>query len=204
MKKLWPFLLSALFLAACGPLPITIDLLPTLKQNGYDQKSFSRPVAVPPGTPLNDQDLKLPDANGFAFDFEVPSLPARPASLVLDYRARLDYGIECLNDLGGTAIAQVYLAGDPQNLWQSPLEGADASAAVKQQGTLTLEGSARLSQAQLQAVLDGHLVLGVELKTQGLTGQPSSDPACQQNGQTLVKFTGRYQIERAVVEVRFL
>ena len=203
MKRFWPLLLSAFFLAACGPLPITIDLMPSLQQNGYDRGSATQTVAVPPGAQLSDQDLKVPDANGYRFTFEVPNLPASPASLVFDYQATLDYQLACIDNLGGTLNAQVYLAGDAAQLWQSPLDGAQVSAPVKSQDTLTLKGSARLSQAQLDAVLNGSLVLGVELKTQGLTGQASIDPACQQNGQTQVKFSGQYQIQKAVVEVRF-
>lgn len=203
MKKLWPFLLIAVFLAACGPLPIPIDLLPALKQGGYDHDTFTQTLPVPPGATLEDQTVRFPNENGFDLNFEVPSLPATPASLVLDYRADFSYRVDCVDNLGGKIRAQAYLAGDSAELWNSPLEGAAVSADLDAQGSLRLSGQARLTQAQLDAVMTGHAVLGLELATQNIRGQASSDPACVQAGQTQVKISGEYHIQRAVVEVRF-
>jgi hypothetical protein len=203
MKKFWPFLLAALFLAACGPLPIPIDLLPALKQGGYDQGTFTKPLTVPPGTPLKDQTVLFPDGNGFDLRFDVPSLPANPASLVLDYQADFSYRVDCVDSLGGKIQAQAYLAKDSASLWNSPLEGAAVTANLAPEDTLRLSGQARLSQAQLDAVMSGHAVLGLALSTENASGQASSDSACVQNGQTQVRISGEYRIQRAVVEVRF-
>ncbi len=203
MKKLWPFLLIAFFLAACGPLPVPIDLLPALRDGGYDQGTFTKTLAVPPGTTLEDQTVLFPDGNGFDLRFDVPSLPANPASLVLDYQADFSYRVDCVDNLGGKISAQAYLAGDSAELWNSPLEGAAVSADLDAQGSLRLSGQARLTQAQLDAVMSGHAVLGLELATENTRGQASNEPACVQDGQTLVRISGEYRIQRAVVEVRF-
>ncbi len=204
VKHLFLLSLLALVMAACGPLPVTIDLLPTLKQNGYDHGSFSETVAVAPGTELTDQDLKLPDENGYAFTFQVPNLPATPSSLVLNYEVELGYQVACIDNLAGQIQAQIYLAGPSADLWANPLKGASVLATIRNQDTLTLKGQAGLSQDQIDAVLNGSLVLGIELKTEGLSGQASTDAACIQDGETQVTISGEYQIKQAVIEARFL
>ena len=207
VKPLFLLSLLALVMAACGPLPVTIDLLPTLKQNGYDHGSFSKTVAVPPGTELTDQNLKIPDENGYAFTFQVPDLPATPSSLVLNYEVELGYQVACIDNLGGQIQAQIYLAGPSADLWANPLQDAGVLTTIRNQDTLTLKGQAQLSQDrqdQIDAVLNGSLVLGIELKTEGLSGQASTDAACIQNGETQVTIFGEYQIKQAVIEARFL
>lgn len=199
-------LLAALALAAagCGPLPVTIDLLPVLEEKGYDQQPFSEAVRTAPGTALSDLLLRIPDENGYALTFPLPDLPASPTSLVLDYRADLEYQIGCIDNLGGEIEAQVFLAGPSSDLWTQPLEGARVQAEIRYHDTLTLKGRASLTQDQLDAVLQGSLVLGVEFRTSGLSGQASNDPACLRNGEVEVTVSGNYQIERAVIEARFL
>ena len=204
VKHLFLLSLLALVMAACGPLPVTIDLLPTLKQNGYDHGSFSETVAVAPGTELTDQDLKLPDENGYAFTFQVPDLPATPSSLVLNYEVELGYQVACIDNLDGQIQAQIYLAGPSADLWASPLQDAGVLTTIRNQDTLTLKGQAQLNQDQIDAVLNGSLVLGIELKTEGLSGQASTDAACIQDGETQVTISGEYQIKQAVIEARFL
>ena len=181
-------------------MPIRIDLLPELKKYNYNEGTFTQSIDAQPGMEFNKdvEDFKLPDEDGYTVSFQVPNLPANPKSMTLDYKVGVGYQIKCAEDLGGNITAQVYLAGDSHELWSSPLNGATTSATIdaKGTGTLDLEGSAKLTDKQLNAVLNGSLVLGLRLKTQGLTGKVSEN--CNQ-----VQITGKYTIDKAMIEIRF-
>ena len=196
--KLLPLLALVFLLAGCGTLPIKIDLLPTLKNYGYDQGSFSKTFEAQSGATLTeDLEFRLPDDTGYSFTFEVPELPATPASMALNYKINIGYQIECIEGLTGEIAAQVYLSGEPSKLWDSPLEGATTRIAIQDRGDLNLEGKTFLTQEQLEAVLNGSLVLGIELKTENLSGKV-------RDGCSQVEISGQYSIKQAIIEIRFL
>ena len=189
---------GAVLLAGCGALPITVDLKPTLEKSGADRGSFTEALNLPPGTnlgSLSEVSFELPDENGLEVRFEVPDLPARPAGLELDYAVRLDYQIACVDGLGGQARASAYLAGESPP-WEAPLEGAEASAELAPEGSLRLEGQASLTPEQIDAVLSGKVVLGLKLEFRDLKGTVRE--GCTP------EISGSYQIERALIKIRFL
>ena len=200
MRRFWilPAVLL-LGLVACGPLPITVDLLPSLQEAGLAQDEFSFELDVPPGTDLSGQDfdLKLPDDDGMAFDVEPPTMPATPASMVLDFSALFDYQLDCVEGLGGYMTVGAYLAPDEDALWESPLAGTEKRVELRDSDSLELSGRASLTSEQMDAVLSGHAVLGVRVVSDELEGKSSTNPSCK------VTLSGDYQIQKAVLEVRF-
>ena len=189
---------GAVLLAGCGALPVTVDLLPALQSSGSASGSLSQPLNLPPGSELGDLEGKtlwLPDQEGLAVSYEVPALPAEPASLEFDYAVRLDYAVTCVDGLRGQATASLYLSGESPP-WDAPLEGAEASVALKPEGSLRLEGHTSLTPEQIDAVLSGKVVLGLRLEFRDLEGTVSE--SCTP------EIEGAYQIERAVLKIRFL
>ncbi len=197
MKRLLLLIPLALAAAACGPLPVTVDLLPPLRDAGLDRQTFSQSLEIPPNTDLStigNRSLNLPSDDGLTVTFPAPDLPASPASLVLDFKARVDYAISCVNGLGGTLRATGYLAPEPPP-WNAPLEGLATEIALESDGGFTLEGRAALDRDQIDAILSGQATLGVRIELEGLTGQ---------TGDCTPEVSGSYEIKRAVIEARFL
>ena len=191
MKRLALLFTAALF-AGCGALPITIDLKKSIEPSG----TFAYPLS---GAPLASGEaikLYLPDAEGLTLSFEPPSLPAEPASLVLDYRVRLNYEVTCTNALSGDLTARVYLAKDAASLWQSPVEGAEVSLPLTSSGEVVLEGKAGLTPEQIDALLSGEARAGVEAELR-LAEVELSDPACEP------EIRGSYEVDRLLLEIRF-
>ncbi len=197
--KRWLLLIPlALAAAACGPLPVTVDLLPPLQDAGLDRQTFSQSLDIPPNTDLStigNRTLNLPSDDGLTVEFPAPNLPARPASLVLDFKAQVYYEFDnCVSDLGGTLRATGYLAPEPPP-WDAPLNGLSTEIALEPSGSLVLEGRAALDRDQIDAILSGQVTLGVQIELEGLTGQ---------TGDCTPEVSGSYEIKRAVIEARFL
>ena len=198
MKRILLLSAMALALAACGPLPVTVDLLPALKDAGLDRMTFDETLNVPANTDLGETrelSLDLPGPDGFTVHFPAPDLPASPASLVLDFKARVDYAFACVSGLGGTLQATGYLAPEPPP-WDAPLNGLAAEVELEPSGSFVLEGRAELDRDQINAILSGQATLGVRIELERLTGQTGED--------CTLAVSGSYEIERAVIEARFL
>ena len=198
MKRFLLLSAIALVAAACGSLPVTINLLPTLEKAGLDHKEFDEPLNdVPANTDLSEigsLTLDLPDADGLTLNFPAPNLPAVPASMAFDFRVHLRYAFTCVSGLGGTLKATGYLSPDSPP-WDSPLAGVSAQAELKESGDLVLEGRAELTREQINAILAGQATIGFRIELTGLQGQ---------TGDCTPRISGSYKIERATVEVRFL
>jgi len=197
MKRFLLLAALALAAAACGPLPVTVDLLPPLRDAGLDQQTFNQSLDVPPNTDLStigNLTLNLPSDDGLTVEFPAPNLPASPASLVLDFKARVDYAFDCVSGLGGTLRATGYLADEPPP-WDAPLNGLATEITLEPSGGFVLEGRAELDRNQINAILSGQATLGVRIELEGLTGQTEN---CTPS------VSGSYEIERAVIEARFL
>ena len=201
-KRLLLLALLALVVAACGPLPVTVDLTEPLRKAGLDQKQFNLSLNVPENTDLgeryqNDEpvEIYLPGNEGYTVRFTPPNLPATPVNLVLDFRARVDYAFDdCIQNLGGTIEAAGYLSPDAPP-WDNPLLGLSATVELKPEGYFVLEKRISLSKAQREAILKGNATVGVRVVLRQLKGQTGS---CKP------QVSGTYTIERAVIEARFL
>ncbi len=197
MKRALFLIPLALVFSACGPLPVTVDLLPALRDAGLDQQAFHRALDVPQNTDLStigNLALNLPSDDGLTVEFPAPNLPASPASLVLDFKARVNYNFDCVSGLGGTLRATGYLAPEPPP-WDAPLSGLATEITLEPSGGFVLEGRAALDRDQIQAILSGQATLGIRIELEGLTGQTEN---CTPT------VSGSYEIERAVIEARFL
>ncbi len=197
MKRFSILFALVLGLSACGPLPITIDLLPPIQDAGLAEKSYNRPLEIEPGTDLSSLGtiaIELPDENGLDLTFPAPPLPARPTSLIFDFAVRLGYSLTCVEALDGTITLRGYLApeGPP---WNDPIEGLSLSASLKGSDEVLLEGRAGLTPAQIEAILNGQVNLGLRLTIEDLAGRTQD---CTPN------LSFFYRIERATIEARFL
>ena len=198
-KHTWALLLigGAILLAGCGAVPLTVDLSPILQKAEAAQGSFSQPLSVPPGTKLDGLDGQtffIPSEEGLAVSFEVPDLPKTPTSMTFEYAARVDYTLTCVENLEGELTARAFLAGESPP-WNTPIEGSEVRIPLQSEGHLNLEGTAWLSPEQLQAVLSGKVVLGLQLSLESPSGVvlDNCTPEIQ----------GTYKIERAVLKIQF-
>jgi hypothetical protein len=174
MKRLLLFLGLSLTLAACSVAPITIDLLPTLQQNGADAGTQTVSAA-------GDLDLLLPDASGYEVSgYEVPAL--RPNQVRLEYQLVLEQD----GGLSGSAELRFYLAPAGSDLWNAAEQVGDPVAVDLGQTSATLSGSLELSPEQIDTLMSGTLAVGARI-----IGTASGTAAVS------------YRFERLVLKVAF-
>ncbi|XOB98266.1 hypothetical protein ACMC9I_10205 [Deinococcota bacterium DY0809b] len=151
MKRLLLFLGLSLTLAACSLAPITIDLLPTLQQNGAD-------AGTQTVTAAGNLDLMLPDASGYGVSgYDVPSL--RPNQVKLEYALVLTQD----GGLSGSAELRFYLAPAGADLWSASEQVGDPIAVDLGQTSTTLSGSLELSPEQIDTLMSGTLTVGARV-----------------------------------------
>ncbi len=174
MKRLLLFLGLAFALASCSLAPITIDLLPTLQENGAD--SGSKPI-----TAGGAFDLKLPDASGYTMSgYEVPAV--RPNQVKLEYTLALEIN----GDLSGDAELAFYLAASSDDLWNAANMLGDPATVDLDQTEQTLSGQLVLSSAQIDTLMSGSLTVGARI-----------------SGTASGAATVSYHFERLVLKVAF-
>lgn len=185
LSKLWIGGVAGLLLAGCSqlPLPAQVDLKARLGSTSSGEVEEE----IEAGN-VGELDFEHPTENGECVDFEDVDLPVTLESARLNYNAEVRYDGP---ELSGELRAQLYAAPSADDLWDERNRIGPSFRLDLDEPSTRLAGSARLTDAQVDAVNAKEVCWGLWVRGDSVSAEESG------------KATIEYDIQQLMLDIRF-